>query len=100
MHPSRVISDQYQAKTLLTEEGQTYTGIVGFGGANELLVLQHDGKKVRVPSESVVETIPSPLSAMPKALLQPYSREQIADLIAFLRTGEQPLVEGPKDTKR
>lgn len=100
VHPSRVISDQYQAKTLLTEEGQTYTGIVGFGGANELLVLQHDGKKVRVPSESVVETIPSPLSAMPKALLQPYSREQIADLIAFLRTGEQPLVEGPKDTKR
>ena len=85
MYPSRVISDQYKAKTLITDEGLSYTGIVGSGGIDELTVLQADGEKVRLPTEAVEQTVPSKLSAMPEGLLDGLSLQEITDLVAFLR---------------
>lgn len=85
IYPSKVISDQYKAKTLITDDGMTYTGIVGSGGVDALLVLQNDGKKVRVPTEAIEQTIPSKVSAMPEGLLDGLSLQEVTDLVAFLQ---------------
>ncbi len=86
IHPSLVISDQYAAKTVVTVDGLTYTGIVGSGGNGDLLVLQSDGQKVRIAEEDVEEQLPSPVSAMPEGLLNSLSLDEVADLMAFLKS--------------
>jgi len=96
-YPSRVISDQYKAKTIVTDEGQSYTGIIGDGGNGELVVLQLDGAKVRVPKKAVEQTIPSKVSAMPEGLLNDLTLQEITDLMVFLRkTPVEQLSEGQK----
>ena len=97
IYPSRVISDQYKAKTLVTDEGQSYTGIIGDGGEGELIVLQFDGEKVRVPTDSIEQTVPSKLSAMPEGLLNDLTLQEITDLMVFLRkTPIEQMSEGFK----
>ena len=66
VHSSKVFSHQYQAKTVITADGQSYTKIVGSGGESELLVLQVDGKKVRVPAHTSKETVPSRVPVTPE----------------------------------
>ena len=85
IYPSKVISDQYKAKTLITDEGLSYTGIVGSGGTDSLLVLQKDGTKIRVPVDTVEQTIPSKVSAMPEGLIDGLSLQEVTDLVAFLQ---------------
>lgn len=99
IYPSRVISDQYKAKTLVTDEGETITGIVGAGNTDELVVLKADGTKVRVPKESVEQTVPSKISAMPEGLLDSLTLEEVTDLMAYLRESPVEMVsENVKDT--
>ena len=99
IYPSKVISGQYRSKTLVTERGRTYTGIVGAGGPDAFLVLQQDGKKVRVPKDEVEQTIPSQLSAMPEGLIDTLTLQEITDLVAFLQESEanrEQLANRPK----
>lgn len=101
IYPSRVISDQYKAKTLVTDEGKSYTGIVGSGGLDDFVVLQLDGTKTRVPRASVEQTVPSKISAMPEGLMDNLEVSDVIDLLAFLRsTGDEPTVvaDGEKGT--
>ena len=92
IYPSRVISDQYKAKTIVTSDGQTHTGIVGFGGNDDLLILRPDGTKVRVPRAEVEQTVPSQVSAMPEGLLNSLSLDEISDLVAFLKATPPEMV--------
>ena len=97
--PSKVISDQYKAKTLITDEGKSYTGIVGSGGQGELTVLQADGTKVRIPADTIEQTVPSKVSARPAGLIDSLSAQQVADLINFLEnTPAIQVSEAEKDT--
>ena len=97
MYPSKVISDQYKSKTLITDEGLSYTGIIGSGGPDALLVLQQDGKKVRVPTAAVEQTVPSKVSSMPEGLIDGLSLQDVADLVAFLQSTDQRVAN--KDTE-
>jgi len=82
--PSQVISDQYGSKTVSTDDGQTYTGIVNDSGANAVVVLQSNGEKVTIRRSEIVETSPSQKSAMPEGLFNPLTLDEIADLFAYL----------------
>ncbi len=98
IYPSRVISDQYKSKTLVTDDGQTYTGIIGDGGNGELIVLKLDGTKVRIPKDSIEQTIPSKLSAMPEGLLNELTLQEITDLLVFMqKTPIEQLSKGFKN---
>lgn len=82
--PSHVISDQYAAKTVVTADGLVHTGIISQTPAGEVLVLKSDGSKVTIPSDDVDEITPSKTSAMPSALLDTLTLEEISDLFAYL----------------
>jgi putative heme-binding domain-containing protein len=84
LYPSHIISDQYASKTVVTTNGQTYTGIVAPGGAGETVILQPSGEKITLANSDIEETLPSKLSAMPEGLLNELSLEEISDLFAFL----------------
>jgi putative membrane-bound dehydrogenase-like protein len=100
LYPSKVISDQYSAKTVTTDSGKVYTGITAPGAGNEIVVLQSDGKKVRLPQDEIDEIEPSAVSAMPEGLLDTLTLEEITDLFAFLMSSSDRTAEGSTGTKR
>ncbi len=84
VHPSQVISDQYATRTVLTEDGGTYAGVVMPGGVDELHLLQSDGTILRLEESNVEEILPNRISSMPEGLLNSLTLDQIADLFAYL----------------
>lgn len=84
LYPSHVISDQYASKTVLTNSGRTYSGIVGGGGQDEVVVLQATGEKVRIEKDDIDEIVPNRKSSMPEGLLDTLTLEEISDLFAYL----------------
>jgi putative heme-binding domain-containing protein len=91
IEPSRVISDQYQSSSVLTTAGQVYTGLVS----------QADGKVAIYPADVKADPItltpddiesikPSPVSQMPKGLVDGLNADELRDLIAYLMSGGDP----------
>jgi putative heme-binding domain-containing protein len=82
--PSQVISDQFASKSVVTNDGLIYTGLVAPAGDDGVTVLQANGEKVAVSRDDIAETRPSRKSAMPEGLLNQLTLEEIADLLAYL----------------
>ena len=81
--PSQLISDQFAAKSVVTADGKTYTGLVG-ETSDGVVVLQANTEKVNVPKDNIDQVVPSKLSAMPDGLFNTLSLEEIADLFAYM----------------
>jgi putative heme-binding domain-containing protein len=81
--PSQVISDQFAAKTVVTTDGKSYTGMVGPTG-DGVVVLQANTEKVAIPKAEIDSIVPSKQSAMPEGAFNTLSLEEIADLFAYL----------------
>ncbi|MBL9123586.1 MAG: HEAT repeat domain-containing protein, partial [Planctomycetaceae bacterium] len=84
LYPSQVISDQYASKTVVTNDGLTYMGIVGPAGQGSIVVLQTTGEKKVIAEADISEIVPNPKSAMPEGLFNELTLEEIADLLAYL----------------
>lgn len=84
LFPSHVISDQYAAKKILTADGKMVVGLVSIDPSGDYLVTQNTGEKVKVRQEDIEEIAPSDRSIMPDGLLDPFTAEEIADLMTFL----------------
>jgi putative heme-binding domain-containing protein len=91
LFPSHVISDQYAAKTIITSDGKSYTGIVA-PGATETAVLLRTGEKIIVANDDIEAKSPSRISAMPDGLLNDLSLTEISDLFAYLGVLPPPSV--------
>lgn len=87
--PDKAISDQYQATLFQMDDGETVSGRVVNLVGNEYLV-QPDMIKpndmVRLKASEIDEMKPSSKSAMPTGLLDHFDREEIFDLMAYLKT--------------
>lgn len=84
--PSKVISDQYASKTLILADGTSVTGAVSPAVDGTVSVLQSNGEQTRIPQNEIEEIVPSKLSIMPEGLVNILTREEILDLIAYLRS--------------
>lgn len=84
LFPSHQISDQYATKQIELKDGRVLSGIVGEQG-DSLVVLPADAMKRVVPKSEIAEMHDSPLSAMPSDLVNKLTRDEIADLFAYLR---------------
>lgn len=81
--PSKVISDQYKSKTILTESGMQFSGMM-IKDADGYTLLQSNGEKVQI-AESEVDQIKDDIhSSMPQGLLDSLSQEDIRDLFAYI----------------
>ena len=81
--PSQVISDQFAAKTVVTTDGQIFTGLVGPTG-DGVVVLQSNGEKASVAKSDIESIAPSKKSAMPEGLFNTLTLAEIADLFAYM----------------
>ena len=82
--PSEKIASGYQAKQILTNEGNILLGIV-IDETEQAVQLADTAGKVHNIAKDEIETIRlSPTSAMPEQLLAGMTPQQAADLIAYL----------------
>lgn len=90
IEPSKVISDQYEATVFVTESGKQVTGrIVNLN--NDTLMVSEDmldpGRLTVLKRSAIEEMFTSKTSQMPAGLLDHLTRDEILDLIAYLRSG-------------
>lgn len=84
--PSKVISDQYKAITVATDDGRVLSGMPVVNDGPTLVLLLSDGSKVTIPKDEIAEEKASSTSVMPEGLLDPLSYQEIADLIALVES--------------
>ncbi len=90
IEPNKVISDQYGATQFLTDDGRAIVGRVVNMAGNNLLVMTNmlnPSALVSVDRNSIEETAPTTTSMMPSGLLDTLEKNDVADLIAYLRAG-------------
>jgi hypothetical protein len=90
LEPSRVISDQYLATRFLLADGRTVTGRVVNLSGDDFLVqtdMLNPGKLTAVNVDQIDERSPSKVSPMPDGLLDTLNKDDILDLLAYLRSG-------------
>jgi putative heme-binding domain-containing protein len=90
LYPSQVISDQYGSQTVVTTDGQTYSGLVAPGSDGAIVILQASGEKVTVPQDEIEQQVKNKTSSMPEGLLNELTLDEISDLFAFLAGQNQP----------
>ncbi len=89
LEPSKVLSDQYQNHTAGLKDGESISGRL-VADSDKEIILETDrlsGTTEKIPREKVATLAPSKVSPMPEGLVNVMSKEEILDLIAYLRTG-------------
>ncbi len=89
--PNKEISDQYQATVFMLTDGRMITGRVANLSGNTYMV-QEDmiapGKLTHIDRRQIEESRPSTVSPMPEDLLNYLTKEDVLDLLAYLRSAE------------
>jgi len=87
MEPSKVVSDQYQAVTVVTDDGREITGrIVNLKG-NTFMINTNmlDPNALEPVDRTAIESqTPAKLSMMPTGLLNTLKEDEVLDLLAYL----------------
>ena len=84
--PSKVISDRYSSKTIVTVDGNQFNGMAIKQPDGSYFVLQQDAKRIRIMPQDIDEIADSKVSAMPEGLLDGLSPSEINDLFAYIMT--------------
>ena len=100
--PNKAISDQYQATEFELEDGRVIVGrVVNLSGNN--YTVQPDMMKPNqltgIKVDQIVEQRPSKVSLMPSGLLDTLSKDDVLDLMAYLRSGGDRSFEELKKDK-
>ena len=87
LDPSKVISDQYKASTVVTTDGKSFNGRIVSENTDQISVLtdpEDSTRVVDIPRSSIDEILPSMVSIMPQNLLKPLNSDEVLDLLAYL----------------
>jgi putative heme-binding domain-containing protein len=90
LEPSRVINEQYALQQYVMSDGKTFTGrTVNMAGDTVMVATDPNdpgGSEVRFDIHDLESSAPSKISFMPEGLLDTLSRDEIRDLLAYLRS--------------
>jgi putative heme-binding domain-containing protein len=93
LDPSFRINEKYQTFTFELESGKVLTGLVVAETPEAVKVIENPLAKaeaVTIQKTDIAERKKSPVSIMPKGLLDKLTREEILDLIAYVAAGANP----------
>jgi putative heme-binding domain-containing protein len=87
LEPSLRIDEKYRSTTILTDDGRSVTGLVVEETPAELALVENPVAKadpVRIKKSEIDERATSPVSIMPKGLLDKLTRDEVLDLVAYV----------------
>jgi putative heme-binding domain-containing protein len=93
LDPSFRINEKYQTFTFELESGKVITGLVVAETADAVKVIENPLAKAdpaTIQKIDIAERKKSPVSVMPKGLLDKLTHEEILDLIAYVAAGANP----------
>ncbi len=86
LYPSAKIFSGYEPVVVATSDGRVLTGIVKGDDERGLVLQDAEDQSVTIPKDQVEERRASDVSLMPNGLAEGLSKEDFADLIAYLAT--------------
>ena len=86
MKPSEKIAQGFDTFSFLTTSGQVETGFVVSESAETVTIRSANGLSKEIIKPDIEDRIKRELSMMPKGLVNNLTPEQLADLIAYLRS--------------
>ncbi len=86
--PSASFVRSYEPVKVTTLDGRTFQGILKKDAPDELVLTVSATEEVRVARQDVDEVAPGTVSVMPSGLDQQLTRQELADLIAFLKASK------------
>ena len=84
--PSASIARGFESQVIRTANGRTLTGLVVRETAESIYLRTNDQREVRLRRSEIEAQKPSDLSIMPAGLENTMSRQELADLLAYLRS--------------
>ncbi|MCA9048369.1 MAG: HEAT repeat domain-containing protein, partial [Planctomycetaceae bacterium] len=84
--PNRDVSARYQTTSVETKAGKVYSGLVVYESVDGILIRDADHKTFRIESSEIESITRRRASLMPNGLLRNVSRQDLADLNAYLQT--------------
>lgn len=88
--PSLVIGTDYQSWTVVTDGGRVITGLLAEDGPDRIVVKLPGGTAETIPRSEIDELHRNETSLMPEGLERQCSREELADLLAYLALDRPP----------
>jgi len=83
--PSASFVRSYEPVVVVTKSGDDYSGVLRKDAPDELVIATGPNAEVRVARSDVTEMRPGAVSVMPAGLEEQLSKQELADLIAFLK---------------
>ena len=84
--PNRDVSPRYQTTLIVTDQGQTHTGIVIYESIDGMLLRNGRGETIRIEASEIDVRRQVTTSLMPAGLLKDLDSSDLADLYAYLKT--------------
>jgi putative heme-binding domain-containing protein len=78
----------YEPVYVRTQDGKTFNGILRKDAPDEIILVPAADKEERIAREDIDEMRPGRISVMPSGLDQQLSRQELADLVAFLKASK------------
>jgi putative membrane-bound dehydrogenase-like protein len=86
LFPATSIARGFESQVIRTTDGRTLTGLVVRETAESLFLRTSDQREVRLRRNDIEAQKPSDQSIMPAGLENTMSRQELADLVAYLRS--------------
>ena len=84
--PSASFVRSYEPVKVETKSGKSYNGILKSDSGDEVVLTVSATEEVRIPRKEIDEMKPGTVSIMPAGLDQQLTKQELADLVAFLRS--------------
>ena len=94
LDPSAVVGRDYQMTVVALKDGRAISGLLK-QESDSALTIQTINDKVVVPKSEIEERNLSSVSMMPERQLDPMTKEEVRDLIAYLGSPAQVVLTGP-----
>lgn len=86
LDPNREALPNYNLYSLVTEQGRTVSGIIAAETANAITLRRAEGKEDVVLRSNIEEMASTGVSLMPEGLEKELTQQQLADVIAFVKS--------------
>ncbi len=86
LYPSASLARDFESYTVATKDGESVSGVIQKETPDAIQLAGATGQPVMIARNTVTSVTPSALSIMPQGLEQALSKEELRDLVAYLRS--------------